>query len=692
MLKQFLFLFFYVAIGYQLLGANEQSNKIEITAIHIDATETSVSASDDVLVYYQGAVIKAHKALYDKEKKRLVLDGNIEVIGYHGSKEHSQHMEIYTEKNEVTFDELFLMSENDIWLFSKDVHKKEGNYTLGKSVLSSCDVADPLWKMIFSKSLYDAENNYMKLYDATVYLWNVPVFYSPYFAFSTNKQRASGLLFPALGYSPLEGFLYEQPIYWAISKNMDLEINPQIRMNRSVGFYSTFRFADSNHSSGKVRFGYFKDKASYVLENNLPNDSHFGFELNYVSSKVLSEYAGHGFKDGLYINSTFLNDIDYLNLQKSGLAHFGVTPLQESRVNYFLHNNDYYAGVNTKYFIDTRNNVNNDETLQILPSLQIHKYLDHFILENFTYSADFKINNFDRKIGVAMRQAELRIPLEFTAAFFDDFLNVSIGETFYYSKFFFSNGNFTYNNFEYYSNIHTVNFFTDLTKKYDGFIHVLQPALSYIQPGSESQQPVNFTLLSSNQKALFTVGLPEEQYAFSLSQYFYDASMSLKFYQRFTQRYYVNRSNHLADMSNEMQYNWKNWQFYNNLIYAHEYGKLRESSSLITLFEDTYHISVGHTYTHVLPDLPNAIAANDIDLSFTYTYNDKIDFNGGFTYNIDQASNRQWRLGGKYHLDCWSISATVRQSIVPRPTGFTNDTGFFVQLNFVPFGGIGTGQ
>jgi LPS-assembly protein len=692
MLKRlgFCILFFLYAVSG--LSAFEQNNKIEITAKHIEGTKTSVHASENVLVYYQNTVIKANTAHYDKIKKVLVLDGNIELIGYNGSKEHANHMEIFTQKNEVTFDELFLVSDNDIWLFSGDVHKKDGNYTLGRSLLSSCDVNDPLWKMVFTKSLYDSEEKYMKVYDAKVYLWDVPVFYFPYLAFSTNNERSSGLLFPAMGYSKLEGFLYEQPIFWAISDSMDLEVNPQIRTNRSIGLYTTFRFADSAYSSGELRLGYFKDKSSYAQSENLPNDSHFGFEFNYESSKVFSDFIGKGYKDGLYVNATFLNDIDYLNLQQNSLKHFGLTPLQESRLNYFLHNNDYYMGLNAKYFIDTRDNVDKDETLQVLPSIQFHKYLDHFILENFTYSADFKINNFDRKKGTTMSQAELKVPLEFTVALFDDFLNISIGETFYYSKFFFGNGTFAYDDFQYYSNIHNIKFFTDLTKKYNDFVHVLQPSLEYIKPGSESQKPVDFSALATEQKELFTVGLPEEQYAFSLSQYFYDDSLNLKFYQRFTQNYYLDRKHHFADMSNEMQYNWKKWSFYNNIVYAHEYGKLRESSTRVTLTESEYYISLGHTYTEVLPDIPDATAANDVDLSFTYKYNDKIDFNGGLTYNIDEASSRQWRFGGSYHRDCWSVTASIRQDITPRPTGFTTDTSFYLQLNFIPFGGVGTGE
>ncbi len=34
-----------------------------------------------------------------------------------GSKVHTNHMEIHTDTKEVTFDELFLVSENDVWIY-----------------------------------------------------------------------------------------------------------------------------------------------------------------------------------------------------------------------------------------------------------------------------------------------------------------------------------------------------------------------------------------------------------------------------------------------------------------------------------------------------------------------------------------------------------------------------------------------
>jgi len=576
-----------------------------------------------------------------------------------------------------------------VWLFSDKAERSEGNYTFGMSMLSSCDVNDPLWKMVFSSSLYDSEAKYMKVYDAKIYFWDIPMLYTPYLAFSTHKERSSGLLSPLFGYTVEEGFIYEQPVFWAISPSMDMEFNPQIRTDRSIGLYTTFRFVDSEHSSGKLRVGYFRDNTAYQERENTKDLDHYGLEFNYHSSNIFRDSLPKGFKDGLYINTTFLNDIDYLNLQKTQLQHFGLVPLQESRLNYFLYNDDYYTGVNAKYFIDTRKE-NNDDTLQILPSVQLHKYLDHFLWNNLTYSVDFQVKNFDRKEGSTLKQAEMKIPLEFTTSFFDDFLNVSLGEELYYSKFFFGNESYIYDDFQYYSSIHKAKIFTDLTKNYDTFIHVLQPSLRYIKPGNESESPVTFDKLTEDQKELFSVGLPEEHYALSLSHYFYDKNMKLKFYQRFSQRYYIDREYKFADISNEMQYNWKKWQFYNDLVYAPEFNKIRESSSRISLRETEYYFTLGHTYKQVLSDQPNVLPANDVNFNFGYTFNSRVKLNGGLTYNIDDASSKQWVFGGSYMQDCWSMAASVRQDITPRPTGYTTDNIFYVQFNFIPFGGVGT--
>ena len=676
----------------------KSSTNIEVSAKNIDSNKSTVTGSGGVVVYYGESVIKADTAIYNRDLELLTLDGQVEVIGYQGTKEHTSHMEIKLENDEVNFKELFLVNKNDVWIYAQKAHRVDGNYTFGRSVISSCDATDPLWKMAFENSKYDSKDEYMKIYNAKMYFMDVPVAYTPYMGFSTNRKRSSGLLFPLLGYGEEDGFIYEQPIFWAISDSMDLEVNPQIRTNRSIGGYATFRFADTAKSRGQLRVGYFKDNDSYIEEYNPLNDSHYGVEFNYKSTEVFSDSLGEDFIDGLYINSTYLNDIDYLTLQKTSLNHFGFTPLQMSVFNYYLNNDDYYVGINAKYFIDTRLE-DNDETLQVLPSAQLHKYLSSFLVDNFTYSIDAHINNYTRKEGSTQKQAEFRVPLEFTTSFLDDYINISLGEELYYSKYLFGNGEYVNDNYEYYSNFHRAKVFSDLTKKYDDFVHVLQPSIEYFKPGLENEDSSKLDKLledSPDLKGLpFAVGVPEESFVFKLSQYFYDNKAKLKFLHRISQIYYSNRDYTLSDIDNEMLYYLDEWRFYNNLKYSTEDSFLKEMSSFVEFKKPDYKLSVGHVYKQVQvtpleEDSELLITANDLSLKFNYSYDNNIDFSGALIYNIEDELSEQWVVGGSYSVDCWSIAASMRRDIRPVPAGeaISSDI-FYLQLNFIPFGGVG---
>ncbi|MDD3592078.1 MAG: LPS assembly protein LptD [Sulfurovum sp.] len=677
-------------LGGGILYADQASQKIEVLAKEMESTQTTVNATGGVLVYFKDSVIKADRATYDRESNLLTVDGNIEMIEHEGNKQKSRHIEINTQNNEVVFDELFLTSKNDVWLMSDNAKKKEGNYTLGSSIISSCDINDPLWKIAFGRSIYDSVTKEMKLYDAKIYFWDTPILYTPYLSFNTDKKRSSGLLFPLFGYTQEEGFIYEQPIFWNISPSMDMEFNPQVRTERSRGIYTTFRFVDSPYSSGMIRTGYFLDSIAYQEREQNDDREHYGFEFYYDASKFFSQDMLEGLDDGLYINAILLNDIDYVNLQKSRLSSFGRNPLQESRLNYFVSGEEFYTGVNAKYFIDTRQK-ENDDTLQVLPSVQLHKYLDHFIWNNLTYSVDMHLNNFYREKGVRLKQAEAKIPLDYTVSFFDDYLSFALGEEIYYSKFFFENSDSNVNQFEYYSNIHKAKLFTDLTKRYDGFTHVLQPALAYIKPGNQQQSPVVFAMLDQEQKALFAVGLPEEQYMLTLGQYFYDETMQLKFFQRLSQYFYLDRPYTLGDISNEMQYRWSHWQLYNDIIYSHEFDRVRESLVRISLLEKAYGFTLGHTYKELLPDDKTTfIPSNDINFNFHYQMNPRIKVRGSLNYNLDESSDNQWSIGGSYAVDCWSMDLGLVQDIRPLPSGSRLETSVYVQFNFNPFATIGT--
>ncbi len=679
--------------------AASAGDKIEVTAEHIESKAGVLYAKDGVVVFYGDNVIRANTASYDKARHKLVLDGKVEMMGYRGTKERAPHLEIDTLTNEVSFKELFFANENDIWLLTRNANRRDGNYTFGSSVLSSCEIDDPIWTLHFSSASYDSAEKYMKVYNARVNLWGIPVFYTPYMAFSTDNRRSSGLLFPKVGYTEEDGFIYEQPIYWAIADNMDLELDPQIRVDRSLGMYGTFRFVDSDHSYGYLRAGYFKDKESFRDAHNLPHDTHYGLQFKYDSAKVISDALGSDYDDGLYVRISYLNDIDYLNLQKTHLDEFGQSPLQESRIDYYLQNDSWYAALNAKYYIDTRL-PNNDATLQTLPALQWHKFLDSIVVNNLTYTVDVQAHHQYRKEGSRMKDLELRVPITFDMPLLDDYMHVAFKESLFAGKYYFDNGDdLVYDDLTYAYNVHEIKLYSDLTKRFDRYTHVIQPSVGYLLPGSEHHDPVTPEALLSTQpdvKDLFSAGFPEESFYLGFNQYLYDEKTDLIFFQRLTQRYYTDRDYKWSDLQNEMEYDWNDWRFYNNLVYSFEFGAVRESASYIGVQKENYSFGVGHTFKQALTESKKKTKANNLNIDLAYDLNDHVSLYGRWRYDLEKTELQLWRFGGSYHQDCWSVAASVSADVRPKPTSvagvldYDQEYSFYVQLNFIPFASINT--
>jgi len=684
-----------IALIMQAGYADELSNNIELIAKDINATKTTAAADDDVLVFYRDSILRADQAWFDKNTNILTLDGNIESIGYEQTKEQSDHMTINIVNKATEFDNLFLINENNIWLYTNDATKKDDTYTLGNTLLSSCSLEKPLWKIVFDRSVYDDKDDYMELYGAKLYMWDTPVFYLPYLGFTTNRERRSGLLFPRFGSSGDDGFIYEQPIFLAFAPNWDIEFNPQIRTKRSIGAYATLRFADSADSGGEFRIGNFRDFDDYKDSHDLKYQDHYGLELLYNSSKLFDDLP-LGFEDGLFINGIYLNDIDYINLQKSKFSHFGAASFQESRLNYFLHNEEYYAGINAKYFIDTLKTSNTD-TLQILPAIQFHKYYNSIGSLPIYYNADILLNNYYRSSGSTLQQSEFRLPIEWSMPVWNDYLRLSLSEELYASKMLFDNIAAGEDNFTFATSAHQVKLHSDLTKAYNDFIHVMQPSLSYSQLGSTYESPVAFDLLGIEQQKLFAMELPQEQYQFAFSQYFYDNEMNLNFSQRLSQPYYPHKVYNWGDLYHEIEWNFEDIQFSNIFLFSHEFEKFRSVFTGASWNRDDFSIAMSHAYKNDIQDEINEIAAaNNLNLDIGYQINPNVKVFGGVSYELDNEYSKYWHLGTSYSQECFAVSVSVSKNATPMLTqggpSYTDSVSAYIQLKFIPFATLGTSR
>ncbi len=674
-----MFKFLLVALSLCLLLFGNEDN-IKILAKNIQGKGDTLVATGDVVIYSDRYVITSDKAKYNKKTKVVKLFGNINVIRDSKLFAKSKYAVINLDDDTSIFNPLFLDdSDTGIWIRCDKANVQGDVYYTKKAIVSSCNVYDPDWKITYTSGDYSNNTKYVTLYNALFYIKNIPVLYTPYFRFSTDKTRRSGLLRPSFGYSGDDGIYYRQPIYFAPFKSWDFEVDPQVRTKRGQGAYAKLRFADSPYSTGSVTFGDFKESSDYVKKYQLKNDTHYGYEINYNRSKLFSGFFGDDAQDGLLIDYKYLNDVDYLNLQKE--KSYISSSLITSKINYFLRRDKDYVGLYFKYFKDT-SKVSNDDTLQTLPKVQYHRFTEPFLLQNLLYSIDYKFNNYHRKTGINARQNEILFPVTFTFPLLDDYLDFSVSENIYMTYISYSNDSVFRRSGQFISNYHKFSLSSDLTKRYSDFIHTIGLSIDYIVPSYDDKKGyfADFITLNKEKKSI----------NFQLEEFFYNADGELFLTHRLSQSYLFDEYDYkYGDLLNELIYKFSDrLSLTNNLTYSHKNKEVSELQTGVTYKDPLYTFSLLHTYKHGR-DVGDS---NLITANISTTYFSKYNYFANIDYDIKNGYTQNWELGIIMKKKCWDYRISYKEHTTPILTSSGSNSykrrGIYLTVNFTPIGGI----
>ena len=654
---------------------------IEVFAKEVKARADYFEASGDVVILYDGAMLKSNRATYDKNSSLLTLKGEVEMLSETENRVSSNELVIDTATKAVEFKKLFLTTEENLWIDATKATKEYENYKIFDSKLSSCDKADPDWTIGFSEAFYKKDKNFITLKDAELIFFNRKIISLPYIGFPTIDKRTTGLLFPNFKFSDMEGFAYEQPFYYAPRENIDIEFNPQIRSHRGFGTHVTTRFVDSNHSFGEFTTGYFKNFGSYSDKNSL-NKEHYGFEFLYNSTDFLDldEY-----QSGLYVNATYLNDLEYLNTQKDTAASLINSNLMESRLNAFVYDENDYFGLYAKYYIDTSKE-SNRETIQELPTLHYHRYMNYIFSDKFFYTVDARMHNYTRVKGSRAKQFELDVPITYYDSFFNDYLDFSLSENLYLSQVNFSNLKQNSDNYRYYRNFHTMELSSDLTKQYNANIHTLHPSIVYTKPSFEKENPLDYEDLNQEQKELFVTQTEKENVSFGLSQYYYNNDLEMNFNHRLAWVHFPKEKLNRGDVNNELGYEGENLSLYSNLFYSLDKNKIHSLTTSLGYNQSNYDIMFTHFYNYdfVLDQEKTSF----INTAFTHNYNKHNQWFFNYDYDLEKSFNHQWHVGWSHRQKCWGAKFSIGQERIPNlDSSFRNNMLYF-ELNLNPLGGI----
>jgi len=701
-------------------------SKVEVFAATMDSNGSFVKASDDVVVLYDGMYISAQSASFDRDAGIIELFGEVSVLKGAEYYTMGDYLMIDTQEDTKMFSPFFFQEYQDqLWVSARSAKTKAENYDLSSGVVSSCNPQDPDWTIRFSTGHYDSEDQWMQMYNARLYAGEVPVFYFPYFAYPTDTRRRTGLLIPTIGLSSDEGFMYQQPIYIAESPYWDLELLPQIRTNRGAGLYTKLRFVDSVRSFGSVTVGGFKEQASYQKEFNLKNQKHYGIEFDYEHRGFLYDWFDWDVQgdSGIFADITYLNDVEYSNLKENDSLNYATTSQVTSRVNVFLNQRENFYGLYGKYFINLEKESNKD-TIQNLPIVQYHHYLNTLFEDHFLYSFDYRGNNSYREGDKNAFQNELKVPLTLQFPLLDEFLTLSVSEYLYGSQISFygtqdvnaTNPADAYNPGSIFQDYQVLELNTNLVKAFDSFTHSLAFTASYLHPGSESRSGFykeyeaefrkrredGSTCLVGNPCEYDTTDTFLQQASFEMTQFIFTDDEGEKLYHRIKQPLiYEEGYDKYGDLENELRYYFTpELSYYNNTFYNYDRNVVSKTQNTIGYNDNTFIFNLSHLYEDKEIVETNATASTTIRTrsryvtsNARYNYSQKWQYYAGYAYDIENSLTKNRHIGFRFSKRCWNIDLSYVENIRPilDKDGLAagiKDQVIYLVLNLHPIGGF----
>ncbi len=602
--------------------------------------------------------LSAESASYDKDTTNIRLDTNVVVNKRDAVLIQSESLNGNLKDESYTIAPFYMQDvQSGLWIDSKSSCINKDLFEFNNTLISSCDKEDPFWYFTFDEGEYDDNTTWVKMYNPTLYVGGLPVFYSPFLMFMANDNRRSGLLFPTIGYSSDEGFIYKQPLYLAPELDWDLLITPEIRTNRGQGIFTELRFADGEDSKGALRAGVFEDDSEYRSKYGLRNKKHHGLELDYQNESLLSNYFSDIKSDGLYIDAAMLNDIDYINLLSESDQFDLNDKIVTSRFNYYMQTEGNYLGLYGKHFYDT-SLTTNESTLQELPTLHYHRYKESLFFDNLLYSIDAKATNYTRSKGLEAKKYEATIPAGFYFPLFDEYLTLGIFQELYFMNLHYGNeDDFGTNvddaNFAMNSYIFSLN--SDLIKRYENFIHSMQIGLFYKDYSYKNRDGYysDFIELPSDPKSTNIV----------LNNFLYDKNGELFLSNRSEQAIYFDDYDYkYGNLLNELKYYFSDTINVDHTTkYSHKYGRFVESQITLNYeVKDDYTIGVSHFFRddNILDD------ASYFGLNLEKHYG-TLDLFANSYYDFRDSRFRNWEVGFHKDKGCYEYGLSYFRDYVP---------------------------
>lgn len=376
-------------------------------------------AEDDVVITGGATRLEADYVEFSNKTKDAFAQGNVLLIsGQDSITCNAMQINLLTEKGTINKGTIFIQ-ENNFYINGENI-KKTGQFTYSadKGSITSCAGDTPDWK-ITGKNIKVTVEGYGNASHTVLWAKKIPALYSPYLSFPVKTKRQTGFLIPRITSSDRKGFEYEQPLFLAISQNMDASIYADYMSDRGTKVAGEFRYVLDSASKGAMFMDYMDDSKigdgteankeySYDTTSPRTNNDRYWFRMKHDQDLT------NGFTAKLDLD--VVSDADYLLEFRDGFTGYDETndffgtafgrSLDEyddtTRKNSLVISKNwstYSFNAQALWYDDVvaRQDDTDDTTLQTLPSLEFDASKQQIGTSGVYYTLDSEFRSFYRK-------------------------------------------------------------------------------------------------------------------------------------------------------------------------------------------------------------------------------------------------------------------------------------------------------
>lgn len=212
----------------------------------------------------QPKTIRADKIEYNINTKTIKTSGKTEITTKSGQRMTLSDSYISQQTNQLSGDDIQLWLGQHVYVKS-DAVTRDGDITIAKHALftacDGCDEYGDAWTITAYELVHDLDERMLYFHSSTLWVYDVPVFWLPYFAMpDPGVKHKSGFLMPDFESTNKMGTQINIPLYISLSDTHDMTVTLSYLTQENPLFQLEHRL-NTPHSEFRTRGSFTHDKA-----------------------------------------------------------------------------------------------------------------------------------------------------------------------------------------------------------------------------------------------------------------------------------------------------------------------------------------------------------------------------------------------------------------------------------------------